>query len=173
MILGDDEEVMAEATVERGHDPEGARHAIAPGEGRDRSLEHELHVGELADAMRVDERHLDLVAVHPLAHAVASELEGALRRLHRAHARACDAQRSREHLALSKGCLAGAAATAALMRSFACHVCLTRVVTVWMGLPTLYPHRGSVRPCCRRRKAGGAASATPPAGSSMIRAARP
>ena len=163
VVFGDDEEVVAEASVERGHDPERTRGAIAPSEGRDGPLEHELHVGELAYAVRVDERHLDLVSVHPLAHSVAGELEATLGRLHRSHARTRDAQRPREHLALSEWCLGGAAATAALMWSFACHVCLTRVMTVWMGLPTLYPHRAPIRRVRRRRKAGGVASATPPA----------
>ena len=97
-VLGEDEEVVVEAPVERDDDAERIRELVAAEEGRGGADGDVLHVREQL-AAEVGDRHLDGVAVHGLVRTAAAHAEDALGRLDACLARADHAEGARQQLA--------------------------------------------------------------------------
>ena len=144
LVLGNDEEVVAQAVIQ-GHDGAERAGELEAAEQRVvRARDDGVDDGALlaargaapvsvgagaaspaAAAPRADEEHADLVAAHGLADARARDLEGALGGLDHSRAWAQDAQRSRDRAALLARPLCGPAAIVALVRSLTRHVLLS------------------------------------------------
>ena len=150
-VLRNDEEVVADAHVERHHGAERPGRREAPEEGRHGACEHRAHHGTRRPAALLHDRDLDLVAVHGLTLPVAHELEVALRRLHVRGARSRHHERPRERAPALARPTRAAPAPAPVMRPAASHGPPSPEVLLAVSADQLIPCHTQGRPSHRVR----------------------
>ena len=127
-VLGHHEEVVPHAGVQRHDGTQGPGLPKAADEGLRGPLQHGVDDG-LSATPAVGQEHLDLVAAHGLAQALASHVEGALGRLHHGHAGAQHAKDAGQDLARLARPLRAAPPGASVMRPLARHALLPNVAS--------------------------------------------
>ena len=107
-VLGNHEEVAPQACVEWDHGTQGASELKAAEEGGLGTGDYTLHKGDLLAAAGRKDRDRDLVAIHGLAQASASNAEASLGCLDRSHTGPGHMQRARERRRAAHGRLPSA-----------------------------------------------------------------